>query len=57
MLSYTYKFVWLDKNKNENVKYIYAASMVDAKQDFKETFGFEPKPPQVLIKRLTGADN
>jgi len=57
VLSYTYKFVWLDKNKNENVKYIYAASMVDAKQDFKETFGFEPKPPQVLIKRLTGADN
>jgi hypothetical protein len=57
MNTYAYEFVWIDKLKNRHTKYIYAPSKAAAKMDFKEEFGFEPKAPSVLIRRLTGAEN
>jgi hypothetical protein len=57
MNSYVYKFVWVDKDKKQQTKYVDAPSEVDAKIIFKEWFGFEPKVPSVIITRLTGAEN
>jgi hypothetical protein len=57
MNTYCYKFHWIDKLKQSHVKYLYAPSLADVKIMFKDVFGFEPKAPQVIITRLTGAEN
>jgi len=52
MNSYTYKFVWTDKDKVIQTKYVDAPSKVDAKRLFEEWFGFAPSDNLVTITRL-----
>jgi len=50
MSSFTYKFVWTNKNKVVQTNYVDAPSLADAKRIFEEWFGVDPK--SATITRL-----